>query len=399
MMRDTLQYWIALNGISSVSFKQFDALVTHFNGELQYAFCSDPEELKLIPHMTSGLINKLSSGGAGPATDPLSPFLAKLRKGERLRVGVTRANRDNWIENELRCIEKENIDILTYKDAAYPTLLREIPDPPPVLYIKGKLPKTQLWLAVVGTRKATAYGLSVTQSLCHDLASSDITIVSGLARGIDTKAHQAVLEEKGNTVAVLGNGLGVIYPRENRKCYEEISEKGALISEFPIHMQPDAFHFPRRNRIVSGLCQGTIVIEAPHKSGAMITARLALEQGREVFAVPGMVSSPNAQGPNQLIQDGAKLALGARDILEEFGLESISLTSSQKIMQSLSDEEKNILELLSVPSSFEDLLGQSGLAPSILSHALLSCEMNGYIHSQGSQYYRSQKTFNICQLH
>lgn len=224
------------------------------------------------------------------------------------------------IKRELDDIAAASVKVFTLTDAAYPSLLYEIPDPPPLLYVKGALANLLFPLAVVGSRKASNYGLTTTQKLCADLCGKGFSIVSGLALGIDTAAHMGALEANGITCAVLGNGLKSVYPCENIKLAREIVEKGgALISEQPMRMGPEAFNFPKRNRIISGLCMGTIVTEAAAKSGSLITARLALEQNREVFAVPGSIQSSYSTGCHYLLKSGAKLVENDGDIIEELG--------------------------------------------------------------------------------
>ncbi len=216
-------------------------------------------------------------------------------------------------------LERKQVKVVLLNDPAYPPLLRHIPDPPVVLYYQGRLPgEEQPLLAVVGARRATPYGLGVARALSRELARRGWGIVSGFARGIDTEAHLGALAEDGYTVAVLGCGLDVCYPRENRRLMDEIRARGCLLSEFPPGTPPLASNFPVRNRIISGCTLGTLVVEAGEKSGSLITARLALEQGREVFAVPGAITSPQSRGTNALIKEGAKLVMEVTDIIEEF---------------------------------------------------------------------------------
>ena len=222
------------------------------------------------------------------------------------------------VEAELAKIAAAGVEVLLQNDPRFPARLKQIPYPPPLLFIKGTiLPEDDLALAVVGTRAASYYGLKTCRRLAGALAVRGLTVVSGLARGIDTAAHQGALENSGRTLAVLGCGLDVVYPPENHKLYEQIPSQGALISEFPLGAPPEAKNFPIRNRIISGLALGVVVVEAGERSGAGITAQIALDQGREVFAVPGPIDSPTSLGPHRLIQDGAKLVQDVEDILEE----------------------------------------------------------------------------------
>ncbi|MDP8233692.1 MAG: DNA-processing protein DprA, partial [Candidatus Saelkia tenebricola] len=229
------------------------------------------------------------------------------------------------IDKELELIEAQGVEVLTIFDKSYPEMLKEIYDPPVVLYVKGILSdKDDLSLGVVGSRKCTQYGIRATKELVASLKDYEITIVSGLARGIDSVAHKAALENKLRTIAVLGSGLGCIYPLENAKLANDIALSGAVISEFPFETKPLKQNFPRRNRIISGLSKGIVVIEAAQRSGALITVDFALEQGRDVFAMPGPVDSESSYGTNRLIKQGAKLIDSAEDILSELGLESIN---------------------------------------------------------------------------
>ncbi len=303
----------------------------------------------------------------------------------------------SWVEEELKLIQKENIQIITYGDPKYPFLLKQISDPPPLLYVKGVLPQTQFFLAVVGARRASPYGLEVTEFLCRELIQHDITIVSGLAQGIDRKAHETALKHQGQTVAVLGNGLLVNYPLSHQKLQEKISSCGALISEFPLTMPPLKHHFPRRNRIISGLSQGVLVVEASLRSGSLITARCALEQGRDVFAVPGNIIAEASRGTHRLIQQGAKLVVQPQDILEELDVNTgpsfvktkEGLTSVSQVRHSLTKEEERILKLTSQAQEFESLLNQSNYEQSQLSQTLLSLELKGLIKRWGESYQRS----------
>ncbi|MDP8234655.1 MAG: DNA-processing protein DprA [Candidatus Saelkia tenebricola] len=231
------------------------------------------------------------------------------------------------LEKELQLCKKYDIKIMTIMDSGYPDVLREIPDSPIVLYYKGNLDVLDFNFAVVGSRKASSYGLSIAEKFSYQLADLGVVIVSGMARGIDTAAHTGALKAKGKTVAVLGSGLLNIYPSENNILMEKIAATGVVITEFPLHSAPLRENFPRRNRIVSGLSRGVLVVEAAERSGALITADLALDQGRDVFAVPGKVDSPTSFGANYLIKQGAKLVNSIEDILEEYNLSAESNVS------------------------------------------------------------------------
>ncbi len=224
-------------------------------------------------------------------------------------------------ETLMQKAETTGVRLLPLEDEDYPELLKNIYDPPPILYVKGqKLDKSDKMIAIVGTRRASRYGREIAQKLAFELASLGFTIVSGLASGIDTFAHRGALEAKGKTIAVFGCGVDIIFPAENRRLAREIEASGSLVSEFPLGTGTEKGHFPRRNRIISGLSMGVIVVEGHYDSGAMITAKAALDQGREVFAVPGNVDLDQSKGPHWLIKQGAKLVESVEDVLEEFNM-------------------------------------------------------------------------------
>ncbi len=260
----------------------------------------------------------------------------------------------NFAFGQSQLIKAKAIDaeIIHFWDERYPENLKRIYDPPVFLYVKGQLDKLDRYaISIVGTRLPTAYGKVIGEIISKDLAKKGLTIVSGLARGIDTISHCGALQVKGRTIAVLGSGVDKIYPAENKKIADAIVQQGSIISEYSMGSSPDALNFPRRNRIIAGLSLGTIVIEAGIKSGALLTANYALEQNREVFAVPGNVNSPRSAGTNQLIKDGAKLITGANDVLLELELQLKHLLKkenhpSNKITDDLSVDEKSILEAL-----------------------------------------------------
>jgi DNA processing protein len=238
--------------------------------------------------------------------------------GEKARLALLNKAMLRSAESEWERLKKEGIRLLCLNDPQYPANLAAIPDPPAVLFVKGALePRDLVSIAVVGSRAASPMGLIFTERLCSDLAQGGVTIVSGLAVGIDSAAHRGALKVRGRTLAVLGCGLDVDYPRGHGKLHHDISESGAVLTEFPLGTPPAPGHFPMRNRIISGLTLGVVVVEAAHRSGSLITARMALEQGREVFAVPGMARHYRSVGPHRLLKDGAKLVESAEDILEE----------------------------------------------------------------------------------
>ncbi|MGI6364566.1 MAG: DNA-processing protein DprA [Bacillota bacterium] len=280
-----------------------------------------------------------------------------------------------------RLCRNRGIGIVTLQCPDYPSLLREIYDPPPVLYYLGALPGPRPLLAAVGSRKATRYGRSVTAALIPPLCRAGLGVVSGLAAGIDSSAHWASLKEGGYTLAVLGNGVDVFYPAANRELQGRIVDSGGcLLSEFPPGARPRANHFPRRNRVISGLCQGLLVVEAGIKSGAMITVGFALEQGRDVYSVPGNIDSPQSGGTNHLIRMGAKPVLSSRDILEEYGLDLPLAGAPVQAAAALDREEQALLAQIDAQgTSVDDLCYLTGLPGSVVLARLVALELKGAV--------------------
>ena len=285
-------------------------------------------------------------------------------------------------------MQKKKINVTTLTDPAYPALLREIPDPPPYLYVSGNLDGSPRNIAVVGSRNATEYGISTTQKLCADLSAFGLSIISGMAVGIDTAAHHGALAGRGRTIAVLGSGLNNIYPSENVDLLKRISESGAVISEFALNTEPEAHNFPIRNRIISGMSLGTVVVEATRKSGSLITARLAADQNREVFAVPGSIQSFKSIGTHKLIKQGAKLIENAQDVLEELSAfidtpKVIKHQGPNRTAQNVSlmtPEELAVYRLLSpYPEHIDTSVRKTALEPGKLLSILLQLELNGMV--------------------
>jgi DNA processing protein len=293
------------------------------------------------------------------------------------------------LDEELGKMKRQSVQALTWHDDKYPARLKEIYDYPPILYMKGEiLPEDDWCLAVVGTQQVTAYGRQITEEITTDLARNKITVVSGLARGVDTIAHHATLEAGGRTIAVAACGLDTIYPPENANLARQIIEHGALISEYPLGTKPKPEYFPRRNRILSGMSLGVLVTEAGEGSGALITADLALEQNRDVLAVPGSVLSPASQGTNRLIQQGAKLVQNCQDILEELNLRAVAQQLEFKEIIPTSDTESLLLGKLSAePAHIDEICAGSGLPVSTVSSTLAMMELKGLIKSIGSMKY------------
>jgi len=313
------------------------------------------------------------------------------------RVGLDRRSLENLLETrarvdldrEVRRVAAVGAHILTWEDEGYPKLLAEIPDPPPVLYVRGELKPEDAWaVAVVGTRRASTYGREVTRRLVSVLAQSGVTIVSGLARGVDAVAHQTALEAGGRTIAVLGCGIDLVYPPEHRELARRIAAQGALVSEYPLGTQPEPGNFPPRNRIISGLSLGVVITEAGRDSGALITADYAAEQGRDVFAVPGSILSAGCAGTNRLIQDGAKPVLDAADILQELNLTMIAEQKEARQVLPTTETEALILAHLSAePVHVDDLTRAVGLPVAQVTSTLALMELKGMVRQVGGMKY------------
>lgn len=353
------KYWVAFSCIENLGPKKFKRLYSHFPS-MQTAWRASYGELKEV-----GLYQK------------------DIEKIINQRNNI---NPDQeWTE-----LEKQNINVVTVKDSQYPKLLNEIYSPPALLYVKGKLPENPAFsVAVVGTRKTTAYGRQITPQIVKELAQTGIIIVSGLALGIDALAHQSCLEAKGTTIAVLGCGPDEIYPSTNRGLGQQILEKnGAIISEYPLGTRPLKQHFPARNRIISGLTRGVLVIEGDKDSGSLITARCALEQNREVFAVPGNVYSKTSIGPNNLIKMGAKAVTGALDIIDALDLQlAQQFIQNKKVIADTKEEEILLQFLSSEPIHIDEIIQKSKLNTSIINSTLTMMEMKGKVKNIGSNYY------------
>lgn len=328
---------------------------------------------------TPALIVDAARRGKLPHLRDLTPALARAMG--QLDVEAL------WTEQEEKA-RRHGAAIVTAWDDGYPRSLGEIADPPAVLYIQGSLTdEDRDAVAVVGSRAATEYGRITAGRLGRDLALRDVTVVSGMARGIDTAAHRGAIEGEGRTIAVLGAGLDHIYPAENRALAREIAGQGALVTEFPFGSTPARHHFPLRNRIISGLSCGVVVVEAAVRSGALITGSLALDQGREIFAVPGNITSPKSAGPNRLLKEGAKAVTAVEDILEEFPRLRLRQPRPQEV-SSLSSDEKNLLASLGgEPVAVDDLIRRSA-APSHRTLSLLGMlESKGLVSQQAGRRY------------
>jgi DNA processing protein len=352
-------YWLAFARVPRIGRVRIAQLEEHF-GRLEHAWTASPAELK----------------AAGLDSGAISACLAAR---EAVRPDA-----------EAAALEKEGVTALTWHDEAYPKQLKEIYDRPPVLFVRGTLTPADDWsVAVVGTRRVTVYGRQVAEEMARGLAVNRVTVVSGLARGVDAIAHRAALEAGGRTVAVLACGLDLVYPPEHRRLAEQIIEQGALVSDYPLGTQPRSEYFPRRNRILSGMSLGVLVVEGDVKSGALITAREALEQNREVFAVPGGIYSPNSRGTNKLIRESAaKLTLDVQDILAELNL---SMAAHQIEMTELmpTDETESVLlqHLTAQPTHIDEVRRISGLPIAAVTSALAMLELKGLVRQVGRMNY------------
>ena len=354
------KYWLGFSLVSEIGAKRLSLLYSWF-GELKNAWAATEVELN-----QSGLEKQ-----------PIANILD--------------ARKTLDLDAEMAKVHKAGAWLVTLADDNYPSQLRKLADAPPVLYIKGSLvPPDERALAIVGTRKATAYGRDAAHYFATELAGNGVTIVSGLAEGIDAAAHRGALDGGGRTFAVLGSGIDKIYPRQHGKLAQEIAQNGAIISEFPMGTPPEARNFPRRNRIISGLSLGVLVVEAPEKSGAIITATVAAEQGRDVFAVPGNIFSMTNSGTNRLIQDGAKLVMTVTDILDEFNIvhNNVETRVVTEQIAPANTNEITILDYLSAdPIHIDDLVRMSGLPVAMVSSTLTILELKGLARSVGYMQY------------
>lgn len=353
-----LRYWVGCNIVPAIGPARVRALLDFF-GDLETAWGASAAELK-----AAGLDRR--------AVQNLLEYRRKLD-----------------LDAELERLHAAGIRVLTWEDTDYPSLLRHIHNPPVLLYVRGSLEPADEWaVAVVGTRRASVYGREVTRRLAGDLAASGITIVSGLARGIDTQAHKAALEAGGRTIAVLGHGLDRVYPSENRKLAREIAQHGALVTEYALGVPPEGGNFPARNRIISGLSLGAVVVEAGENSGALITADFAVEQGREVFAVPGNIFHRGAAGTNRLIQQGAKAVTSVIDVLEELNLTMVAQHREVQAIVPENETEALLLQHLSEePVHVDELKRESGLSITTVSSTLALMELKGMVRQVGGMNY------------
>ncbi|NOG46615.1 MAG: DNA-protecting protein DprA [Calditrichaeota bacterium] len=306
------------------------------------------------------------------------------KTAERIKSGVN----EKFVQNQLAHLKNGTAKILTFWDSAYPDRLKRIYDPPAFLFVKGdiNLLDTQ-GIGIVGSRVPTSYGKNITEQLSTDLAQNNLTVISGFARGIDSIAHNAALKNRGKTIAVLGNGLDIVYPAENRKLLDAFEKQGLFVTEYPFGTKPDAGNFPKRNRIISGLSLGILVTEAGGKSGALLTAMYAIDQNREVFAVPGPITSGKSTGCNNLIKQGAKLVQGINDITTELtGQLSLNLSESPKPEPKLTEKEKVIYDLLKTEALHIDQLAiKAGISTTEALTTLLTLELSGIVRQMAGK--------------
>jgi DNA processing protein len=360
--------WVALSRVKGLGCIGFKKLAAHFADPTR-AFSAPAQELSEVPGLEKDAIEGL------------------LRFSEWAQA-----------EAESRRAQDSGVRLVPFTDPAYPARLRAIADPPPLLYLKGDiLARDERAVAIVGSRSASEYGLNVARSISRGLALLGFTVVSGMARGIDGAAHQGALEAGSRTIAVLGSGVDRVYPPEHVGLYRSISQQGAVLSEFSMGTRPVAFNFPARNRLISGLSLGVVVVEATEKSGSLITAALALEQNREVFAVPGAAGSSRSRGAHRLIRQGAKLVESADDIIEEIApqlanqRDEISLAQRRLPQQCNEDAQKIFALLQERILHIDEVIETSGLSSAQVSQILLDLELQGFLRQLPGKRYLAEQ--------
>lgn len=359
-MVDAKAYWVGFNQIKGIGSARLKAILNYF-GDLQVAWDAPVSALK-----AAGLTEKI-----------VETFVQT-----RGKINLT---------EELEKIQRLGVTLLTCDDMGYPKILKEISQPPPVLYVKGAITsEDDLAVAIVGTRKITPYGRQVTEDVAEFLAHQGVTVVSGLARGVDAVAHSSAIKAGGRTIAVLGSGVDCIYPPEHEGLTKRIAEQGAVISDYALGTRPDAINFPPRNRIISGLSRATIVIEAGVESGALITAEFAADQGREVLAVPGNIYAPQSKGTNRLIQLGARPLLQLKDILDAIHLDQPQRQQqlAARMILPADDDERKIMAVMGVePLHIDEVAALTGLSIEKISATLTIMELKGVIRQTGGMNY------------
>jgi DNA processing protein len=355
---DDKRYWIGFNLIKGIGAVRMQALIQHF-GDLEDAWKAAPGDL------------------------------AQAGLGRKVIERILQARAEVDLGKIWERIEAQGIKILTWQDESYPARLREIDQPPPVLYIRGEYLADDLFaVAIVGTRRVTAYGRQITEELSSFLAANGITVISGLARGVDAVAHQSTLKAGGRTIAVLGSGVDKIYPPEHRGLAAQMMERGAIISDYAPGTPPDASNFPPRNRIISGLSLAVVVVEAGETSGALITAEFAAEQGREVFAVPGSILAPQSKGTNKLIQRGALPLLSVNDLMQALDLTRIGEQKAVRKTIPADETEARVMNVLSnEPLHVDEIRNQTELPIEKVSATLALMELKGMVRQVGGMNY------------
>ena len=355
---DDKKYWIGFNLIKGIGAVRMQALIQYF-GDLEVAWKASPMEL------------------------------ARAGLGKKLIERVIQAREGVDLEKLWDKIQKQGIKILTWQDESYPQRLKEIDQPPPVLYIRGDyLPDDLFAVAIVGTRRVTPYGRQITEELSAFLAANGITVISGLARGVDAIAHQTTLKAGGRSIGVLGSGVDKIYPPEHRGLAEQMMQRGAIISDYAPGTPPDASNFPPRNRIISGLSLAVVVIEAGETSGALITAEFAAEQGREIFAVPGSILAPQSKGTNKLIQNGALPLLSVNDLMQALDLTRMGEHKAARKIIPADETEARLMNVLgNEPLHVDEIRNQSELPIEKVSAALALMELKGMVRQVGGMNY------------
>ena len=328
-------------------------------------------------------------GDAQQAWTASSHALRQAGLSDKLVENLERLRADVSLERVWEDIQSRGIDVLTWEDEGYPTRLRDVDNAPPVLYLRGTINSDDDWaVAIVGTRRATSYGRQVTEKIARELAHNGVTVVSGMARGIDGVAHRAALDAGGRTLAVLGSGVDRIYPPEHRRLAEDIISQGALVSDYPPGTPPEGRNFPPRNRIIAGLSLATVVVEAGKRSGALITSDFALEQGREVFAVPGSVLAPQSRGPNRLIQQGAHPLLHPKEILETLELSMLTEQRQARTVLPSNPSEAQIFDVLGYESlHVDEIQVQTGMPIEEVTATLTMMELKGMVRKVGGMRY------------
>ena len=358
MSDEAVRYWVGFNKVPGIGSARLRALLDYF-GDLEVAWHAPTHDLQ-----QAGLDRR---------------SLASLL---RVRDALD-------LDAEMERLQRTGVQVMTWDDAGYPPNLRQAYNAPPVLYMRGSLETRDEWaVAVVGTRRASVYGKEAARMVCTGLTQAGVTVVSGMALGIDTVAHRACLDAGGRTIAVLGCGVDVVYPARNARLADEIVEHGALVSEYALGTRPEARNFPPRNRIISGLTLGTVVIEGDMGSGALITAGFALEQGREVFAVPGNIFARASRGTNHLIQQGAKMVTQVGDVLEELNLTMVSEQAQVRTVIPENETEAVLLERLSAEPVHVDALGRAVDLPiAQVTSTLALMELKGMVRQVGGMSY------------